>query len=148
MKPVRLRVSDAEERRFHRSRRASRSDPVDVTGHDDLERCETEEDVRENDGDRATLVGRYVRIDVRKRPRGDPRYRGHAGVRLADGTTVHLEPTWSPEAVRGEPERERFEGERVEVVGTVHVEPPEPPEPVAYLVAPCVSPVESVGFVE
>jgi hypothetical protein len=114
----------------------------------ELEQCETLAAIRKHDGQRAAVVGRYEQADVRKRKEGNPVYRGHASIRLRDDTGVFLEPTWADDAIRSEAERERFEGWRVRVVGTVHEEPPDPPEPVAYIVAPCVSPVERIEPVE
>lgn len=120
----------------------------DDTSNGDLEQCETGADVRANDGQRAAVAGTYEQVDVRQRTRGDPVYRGHAAVRLDDGTRVHLEPTWAQDAQRDDDEIERFEGRRVRAVGTVHEEPPDPPRPVAYVVAPCLCPVEQVEAVD
>jgi hypothetical protein len=75
---------------------------------------------------------------------GNPVFKGHAVVVMQDGTEVHLEPSWAPEAIRPAREIERFDGRLVKVTGTVHVTGPEPPEPSAHLVAPTIRPVEAI----
>ena len=98
------------------------------------------------DGQPVKLVGTYVLIDVRMRPKPPPRYRGHAAIDL-EGGRVFLEPIWAPEAIRPESERE-WNGQRVEVVGRFHRVPPEPPKPAAQLMVSCLRPVQSVTRVE
>lgn len=109
-----------------------------------LERCESLEDIYERTGERALVVGTYRQIDVRMRKKGEPKYTGHVAVRLMDETDVMLEPSWSTAAIRSVAERSQFDGKRVEVIGTIHLRAPEPPEEIAYILGPCVSPVEVV----
>jgi hypothetical protein len=109
-----------------------------------LEKCVTLPDIQANVGKRVLVVGIYRQLDIRMRPKGIPEYVGHAAIQLLDGHDVLLEPSWSPAARRIPSERTRFEGQQVEVIGTLHLKPPEPPEPIAYVIAPCISPVEQI----
>jgi hypothetical protein len=90
------------------------------------------------------VTGTYRQIDIRMRPKGSPEYLGFAAIQLQDGIDVLLEPSWSPAARRSEAERRRFDGQHVAVIGIIHLEPPDPPEPVAYIIGPCMSPVEQI----
>lgn len=110
----------------------------------ELKRCESLSDLLEFSGERGLVVGRYVQVDVRQRQTGPPQYIGYAGVQFEDQTIVMLEPTWSPAGLRPYDERTRFDGRKVAVTGTVYVEMPEPEQAIAYLVAPCISPVEMI----
>jgi hypothetical protein len=95
-------------------------------------------------GRRARIVGEYVEVDLRQKPKGDPQYLGRAGILLDDGTRVLLEPGWSRDGLRSAEERRRFAGKRVEAVGILWSRPPPPPEPLAYPLSPCLAQVESL----
>ncbi|HLL31650.1 MAG TPA: hypothetical protein VK403_11690 [Allosphingosinicella sp.] len=82
-------------------------------------------------------------MDLRKRSPLPPRFDGRVGIRLEDGETVLLEPSWSDAGIRPESER-RLAGKAVEAIGILHNEPVEPPEPIAFVHYPCLHPVESV----
>lgn len=109
-----------------------------------LETCKSREDVQALDGRRAIVIGTYVQVDVRQRPKPPPVRRGHAAIQLSDSTLVLLEPVWKKEAVRPAEEISQWEGRKVRVRGFLHRVAPEAPDPVANLLWPCVSPVESV----
>jgi hypothetical protein len=109
------------------------------------QRCETLRDVQLQSGGRVILVGTYHDIDLRMRQKSPPQYAGHVAIKLKDGTDVLLEPGWSAASIRGPEERARYGGKRVEVTGTIHHQAPPPPEPIAYVMGPCLSPVEVIG---
>lgn len=109
-----------------------------------LPRCESQQDIQKLSGSRVRVVGTYHQVDMRMRPKPPPQYRGHAAVRLADGTQVLLEPAWSEAAIRDSEERTRYDGQRVEVTGVIHERSPEPPEPAAHPINPTLSPVEAI----
>jgi hypothetical protein len=109
------------------------------------ERCETMGDIQSQSGRRVILVGIYHEVDLRMRQKPPPQYAGHAAIKLSDGTDVLLEPGWSAAAIRSPEERARYGGRRVEVTGTIHPQAPPPAEPVAYVMGPCLSPVEAIG---
>jgi len=109
-----------------------------------LERCKSLQDLQTEAGKRAAVIGMYLQVDIRMRKKGKSKYAGHVVVRLMDGADVMLEPSWSQAAIRSAEERRQFDGKRVEVIGTIHLQTPLPPEDVAYIVGPCVSPVELV----
>lgn len=82
---------------------------------------------------------------MRMRKTGAPVHAGHAGVRLADGTLVLLEPSWSQAALWPAEERRRLSGKAVAVIGKLHAQAPRPAgEQVAQVIGPCISPVEEV----
>jgi hypothetical protein len=108
--------------------------------------CATLEKLKAHAGKRVAVTGTYIAIDLRMRQKGAPATFGHAAVQLCDDTEVLLEPSWSPSARRSEAERSRFAGKRVEVIGSICLEPPKPTQPVAYVVAPCISPVEQISL--
>ncbi len=109
-----------------------------------LPRCELQQDIHKLSGSRVRVVGTYHQVDMRMRPKPPPQYRGHAAVRLADGTQVLLEPAWSKAALRSPEERMLYEGKRVEVTGIIHARSPSPPEPAAHPINPTLSPVEAI----
>jgi hypothetical protein len=110
-----------------------------------LPACRRSHDVSANAGARVRVFGEYVDVDARQRPDPPAQYRGHAAIRLEDGALVQLEPTWAEAALRSAGERARFAGKAVEAIGVLWASPPEPPEPVAYMLGPCLSPVESIA---
>ena len=111
-------------------------------------RCLDFNDIETNSGRRAIVTGTYLQVDIRQRPRIPPRFQGHAVIRLIDETRVMLEPSWSPASVRSLQERERCDGRVVDVAGVVHIEAPEPVVDIAYVVGPCISPVETVDLAQ
>ncbi|WP_224370951.1 hypothetical protein [Hyalangium versicolor] len=102
------------------------------------------QDVQRLSGRRVRVVGTYHQVDMRMKPKPPAQYRGHAAVRLGDGTDILLEPGWSKAAIRSQAERERHDGKHVEIIGVLHEQSPAPPEPAAYVVGPALSPVESI----
>jgi len=109
--------------------------------------CRSRADVEAASGGPARVVGDYVEVDLRQKPKPPPRYLGRAGLRLEDGTLVLLEPGWSQAGLRSPEERRRFAGKRVEATGTIWIEPPRPATPVAYPIMPCLAPVEALAVV-
>jgi hypothetical protein len=106
--------------------------------------AESWDDVAAHAGGPAVVRGIYTLVDVQKRPVAEPKLLGHVALKLADGTSVFLEPMWSNAAIRPEAERQAFAGKMVDASGTLHAETPEPPVPMAMIVAPCLSPVEDI----
>ncbi len=91
----------------------------------------------------AVVYGIYEEIDVRENPTPPAVYRGHAVVRLSDGTAVYLDAPWTEGAIRSHEERIEFNGKYVKARGTLHPECPAAPSgsrPVA-----CLSPVGSIS---
>ncbi len=111
---------------------------------DELKRCETARDVEACSGQRVIIAGTYHRMDLRMRKAVSLENARYAAIRLGDGVDVLLEASWSPTAVRSPEELARHDGKSVEVIGVVQREMPPPDEPVAYVIGPCVSPVETI----
>jgi hypothetical protein len=111
-----------------------------------LPQCRRLADLEAFDGARVRVLGEYVELDLRKNPEPPPQFAGSAGVRLEDGAVVLLEPSWSPRGLRSRDESARLAGRRVEATGRLWKNPPAPSEPVAQVLAPCLSPVESVDL--
>jgi hypothetical protein len=109
-----------------------------------LDRCETLQDIQRQSGKRAIVVGVYREIDIRMRRKTIPKYSGHAAIQLEDDVEILLEPSWSEAAIRSKEERQQFRGKKVEALGIVYVESPEPPISMAYVMGPCISPVEAI----
>lgn len=114
----------------------------------DLVTCESLQDIQAYTGQRVMTVGIYIQVDLRMRKKGRPKYTGYAAVRLTDGTEVLLEPSWSTAAIRSADERRQFENDQVEVIGTVHLQTPKAPEEVAYVMGPCITPVERIQLAQ
>jgi hypothetical protein len=108
-----------------------------------LPTCETRDDLVRHDGRRARVVGEYVAVPASKRPADDDPPTS-AVVRLRDGTSVLLEPSWSPAGARSEAELATHAGRRVVVTGVVHERSPAPAQSIAFIIGPCISPVESI----
>lgn len=108
------------------------------------EHCETLDEIRAHDGQRVILTGIYNQVDLRMRRKPPAVYAGQVAIRLRDETDVLLESSLSPAVIRSAEERARYDGKRVEVTGVVHSQAPEPSQPVAYIMGPCVSPVEGI----
>ena len=108
--------------------------------------CQTRDELRANDGKRVTVVGTYraTRVEMKKQP-GKPNV--HAQIDTPGGVLV-LGIYYQAEGRRPAEELARLDGKRVRVVGTINVKPPTQtsPEgiPMATMIEPCVSPVESV----
>jgi len=101
-------------------------------------------DISGHDGERVVVVGTYGQLDVRMRQKPPPVYRGHVALTMADGNQVLLEPIWADAAIRSEEERAAWDGKEVRVTGRLYARGPEPPEPIATMVVPTLSPVESI----
>lgn len=98
-----------------------------------------------NELETVRLIGDYEQMDVRMRTSDPPVYRGHAAIRLDDGTRILLEPIWDKNAIRTEEEIARFEGKRVAVVGMLFPVAPDNFDRVeANLRMPCLSDIESI----
>jgi hypothetical protein len=80
------------------------------------------------DGQLVRVVGKYVESDVRMKPIGAPRYRGHVSIMLADGTRVSLFPVWKTDARRPQTEIDAFKDQEVEVVGLFRLRAPADPQ--------------------
>lgn len=97
------------------------------------------------DGRVVDVEARYVEVDARMRPVGEPVLAGHVDLVLADGAALMLEPHWSEEARRPAAEREQWRGASVRVQGTMHAVCPEPEIPVAARVGPCLRGARVLG---
>lgn len=97
------------------------------------------------DGRVVEVEARYVEVDARMRPVGEPVLAGHVDLVLADGGALMLEPHWSAEARRPAAERDQWRGAAVRVQGTMHAVCPEPEIPVAARVGPCLRGVRVIG---
>ncbi len=62
----------------------------------------------------------------------------HAAVELDDGTRIHLQPPWHPDAVRADAERTRFADQAVVVKGLLFDECPPPGDGRAYAKVACL----------
>jgi hypothetical protein len=62
---------------------------------------------------------------------------GHAAVRIADGTLIHLAPPWHPEAIRPDEER-KLAGQPVVAKGLLFAECPPPPDGRSYARVACL----------
>jgi hypothetical protein len=108
--------------------------------------CQTRDDLRAADGKRVTVEGIYraTRIEMKKQP-GTPKV--HAQVETPGGTLV-LGVYYMAEGRRPAEELARLDGKKVRVVGTLNVKPPTQTSPdgipMASMIEPCLSPVESV----
>lgn len=108
--------------------------------------CATREELRANDGKRVEVVGTYraTRIEMKKQPNKPP---VHAQVETPGGMLV-LGVYYNPEGRRPPEELARLDGKKVRVIGTIRVHPPTQTSPggvpMATMVEPCLSPVESV----
>lgn len=80
------------------------------------------------------VFGRYERVADGKAPDAAPV--GHAAVRLADGTLIHLQPPWHSDAVRPAEEQKELDGKEVVAKGVLFAECPPPPDGRAYSKVP------------
>lgn len=87
-------------------------------------------------GDMVEVFGTYQQVAVGKAP--DARLDGHAAVRLADDSLIHLQPPWHPSAVRPADELAKFTDKPVVVKGILMKECPPPPDGRAYAKVPCM----------
>ena len=97
-------------------------------------------------GERVQIIGRYIQIDVRKRPVPPPVYAGNVAIVLDDGTKVLLHAIWSEEAHRPPAEITEFEGHRVIAVGQIFPTAPPSRRSVENLMMPCLFTVDSVAM--
>jgi len=95
-------------------------------------------DVPGRAGETVVVRGTYIELDVRKAQTDPPLYKGHAALRLADGTLVLLLAPSEPDALRPQSEREELRGAEAVAEGMLHeVCPGEG----ARLELPCLSPL-------
>ena len=87
-------------------------------------------------GSMVEVFGTYEPIADGKAP--GAAHVGHAAVRLADGTLIHLQPPWHPDAVRPAEELASFSGRAVVAKGMLFAECPPPPDGRAYPKVPCL----------
>jgi hypothetical protein len=99
------------------------------------------EEVDQHAGGEAVVEGLYEPQDVRVRPVGEPEYRGHAAVVLADGTCVFLCAPSEGEALRPSDEIARFGGRTVRASGTLLAGNPDKG---AAIDAPCLVQITSI----
>ena len=108
--------------------------------------CSTREELRSLDGQRVTVTGIYraTRIELKKQP-GKPAV--HAQLQTPGGMLV-LGIYYDAKGRRPAEELARLDGKKVRVVGTLRVRPPTQTSPdgipMASMIEPCLSPVESV----
>lgn len=110
----------------------------------DLPTVKNMSDIESHDGERVQLTGRYVQIDVRKKPVPPPVYAGNAAIVLDDGTEVLLYAIWDEDAHRPPAEISRFEGRRVTAVGEIFPAAPPSPDDEENLMMPCLFNVDSI----
>lgn len=82
------------------------------------------------------VFGTYEEVAGGKAP--DAPLDGHAAVRLDDGSLIHLQPPWHPDAARPADERARHAGKAVVAKGMLFAECPPPPDGRAYAKVPCL----------
>lgn len=87
-------------------------------------------------GGMVEVFGTYEQVASGKAP--DAPKDGHAAVRLADGSLIHLQPPWHPDAVRSSDELARYSDKPVVVKGMLFAECPPPPDGRAYAKVPCM----------
>lgn len=87
-------------------------------------------------GDLVEVFGTYEQVAGGKDP--DAPNDGHAAVRLDDGSLVHLQPPWHPDAIRSADELTRYTDKQVVVKGLLFKECPPPPDNRAYAQVPCL----------
>lgn len=108
--------------------------------------CQTRDELRANDGKRVTIEGVYraTRIEMKKQP---DKPKVHAQLETPGGMLV-LGIYYKAEGRRPAEELARLDGKKVRVVGVVKVTPPTQTSPdgipMASMIEPCISPVESV----
>lgn len=108
--------------------------------------CQTREELRASDGKRVSVVGVYraTRIEMKKQP---DKPKVHAQLETPGGWLV-LGVYYQAEGRRPPDELARLDGKKVKVTGTIRIRPPvqTSPEgiPMATMLEPCISPVESV----
>jgi hypothetical protein len=93
--------------------------------------------------DRDHKAGRMVEVFGTYEPIADGKapgaaHVGHAAVRLEDGTLIHLQPPWHPNAVRSAEELASFSGRAVVAKGMLFAACPPPPDGRAYPKVPCL----------
>lgn len=122
--------------------------PENAVSNTKLVEVKTVADIKATSGQVAAVVGTYVEVDVRKRQSEPPVYKGHAAVRLADGTMVFLSPAWSQDAIRPREEIDAYKDKQVAVLGVVVESCPPDPSGGASLIGPCVTMVMGVDRYE
>ncbi|MGB0590623.1 MAG: hypothetical protein ACPGU1_13175 [Myxococcota bacterium] len=118
--------------------------PEALEGTGTLPLVTDEESLDDADEVVARLRGKYVQVDVRRRPVAPRQLRGHVSIVLSDGTSVSLFPIWHADARRPEEEIAAFEGLQVQVVGTAYYEAPSDPAGGASPMSPCVMDIKAM----
>lgn len=99
-------------------------------------------DVFAKSGSLVEVFGTYRVVAADKLERADAADRaaasGHAAIELGDGTRIHLQPPWHPDAVRGDAERTKFADQAVVVKGLLFDECPPPGDGRAYAKVACL----------
>ena len=103
-----------------------------------------EESLDDADEALAVVQGKYVQVDVRRRPSPPRQLNGHVSIVLSDRTSVSLFPIWHADARRPEEEIAAFEGKQVRVVGTAYYEAPSDPSGGASPMSACVMDVKAL----
>ena len=108
--------------------------------------CATREDLQANDGKRVVVVGTYkaTRIEMKRQPNKPP---VHAEV-ITPGGPLVIGVYYKAEGRRPEDELKTLDGKKVRVTGVLQFRPPTQTSPdgipMASMIEPCISPVESV----
>ncbi|MGB3691998.1 MAG: hypothetical protein WA865_23220 [Spirulinaceae cyanobacterium] len=100
------------------------------------------------EGKQVRIIGQYTQVDVRKRPKPPPQYRGNVAVVLEDRRKVYLYPMWHPEAKRPSEEIARYENQQVIIVGKIVPRAPESPEATAMIISPCLLTIDSIELAD
>jgi hypothetical protein len=118
-----------------------------MSGHNMNPKVTSIEGIRDHNGRRVSLIGRYSQQDIRKYKRRDaPVYVGCASIVLSDGTAVLLYPVWHEANIRTAEEIKRFEDKTVTVRGKVYEVAPQPEtgEIRENLLMPCIMDIQSI----
>lgn len=108
--------------------------------------CATREELQANDGKRVVVVGTYkaMRVEMKKQPGKPP---VHAEV-LTPGGPLVIGVYYTAEGRRPADELKKLDGKKVRVTGVLRARTPMQTSPdgipMASMMEPCVSPVESV----
>lgn len=94
-------------------------------------------DRERKNGTMVEVFGTYQQVAGGQGPDAQPK--GHAAVRLDDGTLVWLQPPWHPDAIRPAEEVAKYDGRAVVAKGLLFAECPPPPDGRAYAKVPCLA---------
>ncbi len=118
--------------------------PASYAGADGLPAVDSRAGLDAQDMEEVRLAGTYVEFDARNKQQAPAQFRGHAAIRLGDGTVVTLFPTWHRDALRPQAEIDAHKDKAVVVVGMVFAEGPASPKGGASLKTPCIMDVKGL----